>query len=398
MTAAFVLAINLSISGIFAVAFAVVAATNRTARGARWLAFGYAMGIINVLLEFALPMQSDPTPIAISIFLVFLLALTFCLIGVARHYNARPPRMAVTAIWIASILAIPIIFTLTYNTPARGLLYQLPYAAMQSVIGFTVFRSHRRQPLDLLFLALNGLAAMLYLVKPLIGSMVGTANAPQGYMASLYAVISQSISSVMLVALALVVLLVMMRDTTAEIMARSETDALSGVLNRRGFDAHAERMLTEARRDGAPLTLIAADLDHFKTINDSFGHAAGDRVIVHFAALLGRLAGGDAIISRLGGEEFAVLAPCDVAEGRRFAEAVRDRLSGEPLAKLEIDRAVTASFGVAQMMPGDSLFDLSRRADAALYRAKADGRNRVNLALGELSPVQPLVPVGNAPR
>ena len=215
MTAAFVLAINLFISGIFAVAFAVVAATNRTARGAGWLAFGYAMGIVNVLLEFALPWQTDPTPVAVSIFLVFLLALTFCLLGVARHYDTAPPRMTATAIWIASILAIPVVFTLAYNTPARGLLYQLPYVAMQSLIGFVILRSGRRQPLDLLFLALNGLAALLYLAKPLIGLIVGTANAPQGYMASFYAIISQSISSVTLVALALVMLLVMMRDTTA---------------------------------------------------------------------------------------------------------------------------------------------------------------------------------------
>src|SRR3546814_6465585 len=84
MTAAFVLGINMSLAGIFAVAFAVVAATNRTARGAWWLAFGYGMGIVYVALAFLLTRQVDPTPVGIGIFLVFLLEVSFALVGVDR--------------------------------------------------------------------------------------------------------------------------------------------------------------------------------------------------------------------------------------------------------------------------------------------------------------------------
>src|SRR3546814_7313785 len=81
----------MSVAGIFAVAFAVVAATNRTARGAWWLALGYGMGIVYVGLEFLLTRQVDQTPVGIGIFLVFLLAVSFALVGVAGHYGARPP-------------------------------------------------------------------------------------------------------------------------------------------------------------------------------------------------------------------------------------------------------------------------------------------------------------------
>src|SRR3546814_6191347 len=97
MTAAFVLGINMSVAGIFAVAFAVVAATNRTARGAWWLALGYGMGIVYVALEFLLTRQVDATPVGIGIFLVFLLAVSFALVGVAGHYSARPPLAAMAA-------------------------------------------------------------------------------------------------------------------------------------------------------------------------------------------------------------------------------------------------------------------------------------------------------------
>ncbi len=109
------------------------------------------------------------------------------------------------------------------------------------------------------------LAALIYVAKPFIAAQVGTANAPQGYMATTYAAISQSGSVVTLMAIALVLLLVMMRDSTAEMIARSETDPLSSVLNRRGFEHHAELALLRGNGDAV---LVAADLDHFKKIND----------------------------------------------------------------------------------------------------------------------------------
>jgi len=387
MTTAFILAINLFIAGIFAVAFGVVAATNRTARGAGWLSLGYALGIVDVLLELVLPDQADPTPVAVGIFLIFLIGQTFCLIGVARHYRVAPPWIAIAAISTLSVLAIPLIFTLEYASPLRSLAYQLPYFAMHSLIVFTIYRSGRRQALDVLLMALTALTALLYLVRPLIIWTIGTASAPQGYMGTTYAAISQSVGAVTLIAMALVLLLVMMRDTATEMIARSETDSLSGALNRRGFDAHAEPMLAQALRTDAPLVLVTADLDHFKAINDGFGHAAGDTVIAHFASLLRGMASGAAIVSRLGGEEFAVLLPdANIADGRRYAETVRTELAAVPLSGLGVDQRVTASFGVAQAMPGDTLFDLSRRADAALYRAKASGRNQVSAALADLSP------------
>ena len=384
MTTAFVLGINMSIAGVFAVAFAVVAATNRGARGARWLAAGYGMGIIYVALEFLLTRQVDPTPVGIGIFLVFLLALSFALVGTAYHYSIRPPWGAMAAIWVATILAVPVIFSMTYGSTPRLMLYQLPYFAMQGLLGLVVWRSGRRQALDLLLIALQVMAALIYVAKPFVAAIVGTASAPQGYMATTYAAISQSGSVVTLMAIALVLLLVIMRDTTAEMVARSETDPLSSVLNRRGFEHHAELALM---RGGGAGVLIAADLDDFKNINDSFGHAAGDGVIAHFAAMLVDAAPAKAIVGRVGGEEFAVLLPdALLSDGRLYAETVRLAFASTRLPVLGVDRGFTASFGVAQRTSDNSLFELSRRADAALYRAKAAGRNQVRVALGEMPP------------
>jgi len=387
MTAAFVLGINMSVAGIFAVAFAVVAVTNRTARGAWWLALGCSMGIVNVGLEFLLRQQSDPVPVSIAIFLVFLSALSFALIGVARHYRAEPPWTAMTAIWIVAVLLVPVIFSMTYGSLSRLALYQFPYFAMQALFGIMIWRSRRRQPLDLLLVALQAIAAIIYLLKPLFAAMVGTARSPQDYMETTYAAISQSGSVVVLMATGLVMLLVTMRDTTAEMIARSETDPLSGVFNRRGFERHTEAALARAGGDGGDAVLIAADLDHFKQINDNFGHAAGDGVIAHFAAMLTDAAPPEAIVGRVGGEEFAVLLPAALlSDGRLYAEAVRTAFASAQLPVFGVDRRFTASFGVAQMMPPENLPDLLHRADTALYRAKAGGRNQVRVALGDLPP------------
>lgn len=383
MTAAFVLGINMAVAGIFAVAFTVVAATNRSARGAWWLALGCGVGIVNAGLEFLLRQQADPVPVSIAIFLVFLSALSFALIGVARHYRVEPPWTAMAAIWIVTVLLVPVVFSMTYGSLSRLVLYQLPYFAMQALFGMMIWRSGRRQPLDLLLVVLQAVGATLYLLKPLFAMLVGTARTPQDYMATTYAAISQSGSVVVLIATGLVMLLVTMRDTTAEMIARSETDPLSGVFNRRGFERHAEAALAREGR----ATLIAADLDHFKQINDSFGHAAGDGVIAHFAAMLTEAAPSEAIVGRVGGEEFAVLLPAALlSDGRLYAEAVRAAFASAELPVLGVDRRFSASFGVAQWMPPETLPDLLHRADTALYRAKSGGRNRVCVVLGDLPP------------
>jgi diguanylate cyclase (GGDEF)-like protein len=383
MTAAFVLGINMAVAGIFAVAFTVVAATNRSARGAWWLALGCGVGIVNAGLEFLLRQQADPVPVSIAIFLVFLSALSFALIGVARHYRVEPPWTAMAAIWIVTVLLVPVVFSMTYGSLSRLVLYQLPYFAMQALFGMMIWRSGRRQPLDLLLVVLQAVGATLYLLKPLFAMLVGTARTPQDYMATTYAAISQSGSVVVLIATGLVMLLVTMRDTTAEMIARSETDPLSGVFNRRGFERHAEAALA---REGKA-ALIAADLDHFKQINDSFGHAAGDGVIAHFAAMLTEAAPSEAIVGRVGGEEFAVLLPAALlSDGRLYAEAVRAAFASTELPMLGVDRRFSASFGVAQWMPPETLPDLLHRADTALYRAKSGGRNRVCVVLGDLPP------------
>jgi diguanylate cyclase (GGDEF)-like protein len=157
------------------------------------------------------------------------------------------------------------------------------------------------------------------------------------------------------------------------------TDELTGLVNRRRFISALEAEIERAASLGGPLSVILADLDDFKPINDRFGHHEGDRVLQAFSAvLLAHMRDVD-VAGRLGGEEFAILLPETDLEGAAAgAERLRRALSGSRLVRsAESGELVTASFGVAELAPGQSGDELLRTADAALYRAKAQGKNRV---------------------
>jgi diguanylate cyclase (GGDEF)-like protein len=159
------------------------------------------------------------------------------------------------------------------------------------------------------------------------------------------------------------------------------TDELTGLVNRRRFLAALEAEVVRARRLGGPLTVVLADLDDFKPINDRFGHHAGDAVLVGFADVIRDHVRDVDVAGRLGGEEFALLLPeTDLDGAQSGAERLRRSLAERdlPLTDGHVER-VTASFGVAQLGAGQSGDELLRAADAALYRAKAEGKNRVSL-------------------
>jgi len=160
----------------------------------------------------------------------------------------------------------------------------------------------------------------------------------------------------------------------AELRNLAVTDTLTGVWNRR----HATELLTadlSARRPGQALSLLMLDIDHFKTINDTFGHQAGDHVLIEVASRLRRSLRGNDMVARWGGEEFVVLLrDCVLSDALRLAEDIRAAIAEVPFGTMG---SLTASFGVAEVRDGEDLTTWLGRADQALYRAKRSGRNEV---------------------
>lgn len=164
------------------------------------------------------------------------------------------------------------------------------------------------------------------------------------------------------------------------VLAQTTVDPLTAVSNRATVLGYLERHFELAKRYKRPLTIILVDLDHFKEVNDSFGHATGDRVLQQFGAILGgRLRGSDQA-GRIGGEEFLVVLPeTQSSDGLNVAEDLRKAIQNETLEAADgSEFRVTISLGVAQIQDSDGTGGaLLARADVALYRAKGLGRNRV---------------------
>ena len=164
------------------------------------------------------------------------------------------------------------------------------------------------------------------------------------------------------------------RKLLVRLAEEAKVDNLTGLLNRRGFAERAEAELARARRDGTRLGVVSFDLDHFKAINDEFGHDVGDRVLVEAAELFRSELRESDVLARMGGEEFVALLPGDaVAEAEAMAERVRAALVATAASSTP---AVTVSAGVTAAIAPEDLEDLLRSADRALYRAKFEGRNR----------------------
>jgi diguanylate cyclase (GGDEF)-like protein len=168
-----------------------------------------------------------------------------------------------------------------------------------------------------------------------------------------------------------------LRQRNADLDRMSRTDALTGLYNRRHLDEELLHQQSNANRHNDPLCVVLLDIDHFKRVNDNYGHSAGDLVLRGFAdRLRAELRAGD-IAGRWGGEEFLIIMPrTDSDGGLEVAERLRSTTAAKPIAAGEVDIEVSVSGGCASST-GDSAEALLHLADTCLYRAKASGRNKI---------------------
>jgi diguanylate cyclase (GGDEF)-like protein len=174
-------------------------------------------------------------------------------------------------------------------------------------------------------------------------------------------------------------MLVSERTVTAHKTAAS-TDPLTGMFNRRGFAEATSRVIEREANAGRPVTVMILDIDHFKSINDRFGHPAGDEILQLFAAIVVNTLRITDISGRIGGEEFAALLPCSLEEAVFAAERVREAFESSGIVVEDGSVDTTVSIGVAGGPAGTELEVLLAAADTALYQAKRGGRNRVEAA------------------
>ena len=171
------------------------------------------------------------------------------------------------------------------------------------------------------------------------------------------------------------VILKPIQNTNANLIKIANQDHLTGIVNRRGFEDILTNLVETSNDFDMNLCLILCDIDHFKLVNDNFGHDRGDAVLKEFAYRISQASKRQDTFCRIGGEEFAIILPkVNLENALAFAEILRKTISTTPFTEVG---KVTSSFGVVQLVKGEGMASLVKRADLALYKAKGAGRNRV---------------------
>ncbi|QDM16861.1 GGDEF domain-containing protein [Tardiphaga sp. vice352] len=341
-----------------------------------WWGAAYLLGAASVgLWTLAGAMLGDVLSLALNAIGFVACAMVW---NAARVFHGRKPSWLGlgfgAAAWVAAILTLPPEASALRMTIGAGIV------ALYATLTASELWAERRKSVQrrwptVIVPFLHGFVLMLPI---LIGDVVdsGTGHSGASVWAMIFAIelVLYAVGTVFVI-----FMLVSERAVTVHKVAAS-CDPLTGMFNRRGFSEATARMIEREAKAGRPITVMIFDIDHFKSINDRFGHPAGDEVLKLFANIITQTLRLTDLSGRIGGEEFAAMLPCNLEEAMNAAERVREAFA---TCGIEIDDApvvTTVSIGVAGGPAHTELDVLLAAADTALYDAKRGGRNRVQAA------------------
>lgn len=343
--------------------------------GAR-AALPWGVGYICAAAAFSVPVLCAAFPGAkLAVLADTLFATSFFFYGQALLVHLRAPLYlrARLAIW-AGAIGLAIVSVHVIGSMRAEIVTNDYSCTALLVFPWLILRKRIDRPIDRALLAITTLV-MLDNVTRASTVFLTTPDQSHQLLSTFYGFVMQTTATVFGMIFALTGLAAVTLDMLADYRAEALTDPLTGLLNRRGFERAVVRL-----KAGAPAgSVVTCDIDHFKRVNDTFGHAAGDRVIAALAELIRARLPAGAIAARFGGEEFVVHLPrSNAAEATRFANAVRLSFSAHEWT--DVDGPLTVSFGLSAVQAEDaSLDDAIQRADEGLYDAKKAGRNRVSI-------------------
>lgn len=357
--------------GIMALVFQAVWRFNRDIPGLRAWTQAYALGFVFCVGFLWRPQAPGVLSVILAqggILLMAYQCMRGCQAFVGRPGKAQPAVWALMAVWLMAAV---------YHTVVQPDLRIRLFLASVGPGVFFLLGAHamwthaRGYPARLLFAGVCGVHGLFLLIRPVLFK-VGVNHIE---------VISVVVLVESIVALNIIgfcILMLVNEHVTTALRRLAETDSLTGAFNHRTFLGFLGKVMgVEARLNRCPPVLLI-DLDHFKQVNDTWGHQVGDEVLRHFVTVAGACLRQGDVLGRLGGEEFAVFLPlASEAEAVQVAERLRSQVATQPLQTSRGAIALSVSIGVAQGTPGESAEAVLVRADQAMYRAKAAGRNLV---------------------
>ncbi len=393
MTNAQIMALlNPAIAAVFALTFLVIWTRQKDRFHILAMAFAYTMLGTGFFISHLLRDWNLASGIVdnTGCFALGTTALVWAACKRAKQWVSIPLLLAIGLLGTLAAMAMQ----LTSGT-MNGQLYatNAAYGTMFAIGTFKLARARKYGCVELLVFWMFALTTVQFWVRPAVSLYFEGSVNPTAYRESIYFAVLNATVALLSLLLALSLIAACVSDMMRQIRDASNTDLLSGLNTRRAFDEEAVKMLAKAERTPLPISMVITDIDHFKRVNDTYGHQVGDSVIAAFGQLIGDSARKSDLAGRLGGEEFCVLLwNSDRSGAVMFAEALRTEFSNLPFKGMAGAERMTASFGVAQLEPGETFDDLYARADKALYAAKHGGRDQV------VTDGEPAVKCGDAPK
>jgi len=373
----FISLLNPGIGLLFAIAFFLLW-LNRRERYVAYAAGAYtASALAFLILDVGpvLPMELQRLPANLG----FLATGALFAAAIIKRYGLPVPWPAM-GVTVAVSIAVFLWFLLGQPDIAGRI---LSVSIGAGIIAVMVVRAlwpiEKPYLIDRVLFWVAALSALNLIIRPVVLlSLVGGFDNYVGFQQSVYWTTVQFSQAMVSIVAAISLMVAVAIDQISELRRQVDDDNLSGLLNRRGFEAQAGAALRRCIDEDRPVALMIADLDHFKSINDNHGHAVGDAIIAAFGAHVRLIGPPGMIAGRIGGEEFALLVPgAGIEAARRLAEDVRKGLAAACADRIPARLCPTTSIGIAIGAPGTSLSALMADADQALYEAKRTGRNRV---------------------
>jgi len=373
----FISLLNPGIGLLFAAAFFLLW-LNRRERYVAYAAAAYtASALAFLILDVGpvLPMELQRLPANIG----FLATGMLFAAAIIQRYALPVPWRAMGATAAVATAAFTWFLLGHPSIAARILTISIGAGIIAIMVVVALWPIQKRHLIDRVLFWVAAFSALNLIVRPVVLlSLTGGFDNYVGFQQSVYWTTVQFTQAMVSIAAAISLMVAVAIDQIAELRRAADDDNLSGLLNRRGFEAQADTALRRCIDETRPVALMIADLDHFKRVNDNHGHAVGDAIIAAFGAHVRAIAPANMIAGRIGGEEFALLVPgASIESARQLAEAVRTGLQAACADRIPANLCPTASLGIAIGAPGATLSALMEEADQALYEAKRTGRNRV---------------------
>jgi len=368
------------ILAIFALVFWLIHFFNKRQPFSGWVAVAYSAALAAYIIDSTRSASTNIGFIFVStgLFWIFSLAVAK---AIYVRCEAAFPHVLVGLILSSAMTAFAVLTFVAPDISIRSVLVSVVAAILLSLALPPLWKAGEKVIDGVLFGVIATVAATFIVRIVIVYSLHGLTLTEQSYSQSEYAWIFHFTSGICALALAVVLLYAAGLDMVWHFHGQSNRDPLTGLLNRRGLKGSFNASADRRQKKVYVRAIILFDIDHFKRVNDQYGHAVGDKVLQRVAKTASGLCQEQGQVARTGGEEFAILTdwiPLETAQ--QLAQHICDSLRFIAHPELAPDHKVTASFGLAVLTDADSLHDAMDRADQALYHAKRNGRNQVALA------------------